>query len=252
MTTKIPNILQINGICLDGTKALPNTCSVKKIGEIFKALRDAAGYTQLDVGKAIGVSDETISRIESGKIPSKGNTVARLAEYYGETLSSIRDRALGKTAPPERIPGNFTIRRIAGVAATDFNSDFEVDLMNEEGVPGYLYPFPMQDPMVLRVVGASMTNDNSRDSIEEGDDVVFANALEEEVRDGELVVARHLVKETQTVKILRRPPALAKRALIQLAPLNPNPRFKPIDIAADQVALRIVKVVVRYRYKAQP
>lgn len=245
MTSLIPKLLQKHGICLDGRLEPPKTCAVKKIGEIFRNLRDARGLTQLDVANALGVSDETISRIESGKLPSKGNTLARLAEHYNSNLETVRLLAAGKEGGEvvDRIPGNFTIRRISGVAATDFSSDFEVDLMNEEGVPGYLYPFPMQDPMVLRVVGSSMSYDG-RDSIEEGDDVIFANGLEEEIADGEIVVARHRAKETQTVKVLRRLPKTRK---LQLVPLNP--KFKPIEIAADQVDLRVVKVVVRYRYK---
>jgi transcriptional regulator with XRE-family HTH domain len=209
-----------------------------KLNIVIRLARELAakpGWSQAKVARHIGTNAGHLSNILSGKTEPHDSTLDRFeAKLY---------QALGGH-PPEVIPGNFFIRRVSRVAATDFNSDFEVDLMNEEGVPGYLYPFPMHDPMVLRVSGKSMECDRA-ESISDGDDIIFANALEEYVPSGAIVVARHKIKDTQTVKVLQRLP----NGNLLLVPNNKSPEFRPIEISPDFVELRIMKVHVRYPYK---
>jgi hypothetical protein len=173
------------------------------------------------------------------------STAAKLATFLGIPLETLE---LGMepldALPDERepIPSNFLIRRVSRVAASDFTSEFEVNLHAEEGVPGALYPEPLQDPQLLLVVGDSM-RDNTPDSIEDGDEVLFGNALEEDIPDGELVVALNLETSTQVVKRVKYLPHKMVRLISQ------NPKYKPIDLMAENVVLRRVLMVIKHRYK---
>ena len=61
-------------------------------GEEIKEIRKAHGYTQVQVAKATGIPQNTISWIESGKgIPNIQQCVL-LADFYGITLDELVGR----------------------------------------------------------------------------------------------------------------------------------------------------------------
>lgn len=61
----------------------------------LKRLRNTHGLTQLDLGKAVGVSDVTISSIELGKICPRTSLVIKLAKYFDVSTDVIlREKGL--------------------------------------------------------------------------------------------------------------------------------------------------------------
>ncbi|MFT8608022.1 MAG: helix-turn-helix transcriptional regulator [Liquorilactobacillus nagelii] len=55
----------------------------------LKNLRDEHKLTQYDVGKAVGVSDVTISKIELGKIKPRVELAFKLAKYFDVSVAVI-------------------------------------------------------------------------------------------------------------------------------------------------------------------
>lgn len=55
----------------------------------LRSLRINHGITQLDLGKAVGVSDVTISSIELGKICPRTSLVIKLAKYFDVSTDVI-------------------------------------------------------------------------------------------------------------------------------------------------------------------
>lgn len=53
------------------------------IGEIFRQMRKAAGYTQADLAKMLGYSQAKISEYESGKHSPGFETIQRWADACG-------------------------------------------------------------------------------------------------------------------------------------------------------------------------
>jgi SOS-response transcriptional repressor LexA len=226
---------------------------VMTFGEKIKALMKERKLSQRAFATAADISTNTLWRVFSMESIDECNptTFQGIAAALGISPDELTWKLRGDSPslfdsppparPPLPVPGRFTIPRVSGVAATDFR-EYPVDLMNREGVPGQLYPYPSHDPMVLRVAGASMTWDHP-DSIYDGDDIIFGNALEEELAENSIVVARHLIQETQTVKRLH----YIDGETIELRPQNPT--YPSLRVRRDEVLLREVKVIVGYKYK---
>lgn len=212
-------------------------------GKILRKLIAERHMDNETFAKEAGIGTDTLYRNLRSAVPSgRFSTYVTMADALGLSPGELDAKWKGVPASEEEpTPSNFKIRMVSDVAAGDFNTQFDVNLMAEEGVPGALYPEPLQDPMLLAVVGSSMVSDGP-ESIEEGDLVLFGNALEEEIPDGEIVVARHLVRKTHQVKILKR----LAGGRVQLQPANP--KFKPIEVNAEDVDLRRVLIVIRRRY----
>jgi putative transcriptional regulator len=60
-----------------------------KPNDNLRNLRNTHGLTQLDLGKAIGVSDVTISSIELGKFCPRIPLVIKLAKYFNVSTDVI-------------------------------------------------------------------------------------------------------------------------------------------------------------------
>ena len=76
-------------------------------GALIRATRIARGLTQLDLGKAVGVSDNSVAAWEKGKLPRLA-TRKRLAEVLGLDLADLTDDASAvATVHPLRVdPGS--------------------------------------------------------------------------------------------------------------------------------------------------
>jgi hypothetical protein len=214
-------------------------------GDTLATLIRARNVTKTDFAAAAGIGEATLFRQLRSPTPiGNPSTYRAIAKALNLTPDEL-DAAWKGDDEPEPIPSNFTIRRVSGVAASDFSTQFDVDLMAEEGVPGALYPEPLEDPQLLLVVGDSMSYDGA-ETIEDGDLVLFGNAKEEHIPDGEIVVARNIVKRSHVVKRLQRQPA----GIIRL--ISNNPKYRPIDVPKEHLILRRVLIVIRNRYKRNP
>ena len=64
-------------------------------GELIRELRQSRGWSQLELSCATGVTQSTISRLESGRlIRVKRNTLERLAEGLGASVFGLRSSVL--------------------------------------------------------------------------------------------------------------------------------------------------------------
>lgn len=70
------------------------------IGQYLRAKREEAGIFQRDVAKHAGVSESTISRIESGEVLPTVDVLVRIGEYLGLDLTELLTR-LGNHAKQE-------------------------------------------------------------------------------------------------------------------------------------------------------
>lgn len=64
------------------------------IGKELKYHREANGYTQSDLAKATGISQQKISYIESGKHSPSIDLCIKLADFYGITVDELVGRDL--------------------------------------------------------------------------------------------------------------------------------------------------------------
>ena len=85
----------------------------KALGLRVKAAREGAGLNQARLAEAVGVTDETISRLERGAFEPALSTLAAVADELGLSLDVLVDRewAGGAVTPREAI-----VRRISARA----------------------------------------------------------------------------------------------------------------------------------------
>lgn len=73
------------------------------IGERIKAARDARGWSQLQLAKRAGVSQQLITRLETGKVNAT-KRIVQLAKVFGMTAEELEGHASPPTAmPPEQL-----------------------------------------------------------------------------------------------------------------------------------------------------
>lgn len=61
----------------------------RRVGAAIRSAREAEGYTQAEVARAISVSGSTLSHIEDGILACPLFTLARLAEHFDVTLDAL-------------------------------------------------------------------------------------------------------------------------------------------------------------------
>lgn len=72
-----------------------------KIGRRLRALRMSRKVTHRQLAQAVGVTEGTISNIETNKSEPSADTMARIADYLGVTMDSLRDEAPEAAVPSE-------------------------------------------------------------------------------------------------------------------------------------------------------
>jgi transcriptional regulator with XRE-family HTH domain len=88
------------------------------LGRRVREVRETVGVSQNDARKAIGVSQPTYSRIESGERPLKGDELVLLADRFGVRASAIA--------------GVAELRQRARYAARTDGSSTDMDAMREK------------------------------------------------------------------------------------------------------------------------
>ncbi len=82
------------------------------LGEKVRALRDKKGMNQKQVAEASGITQATISRVESGLVKElKSEALRRLAEALGVTMDYLVDKAENLT-PSDILSSDTTARYI--------------------------------------------------------------------------------------------------------------------------------------------
>jgi len=75
----------------------------KELGARFGALRKTAGYSQAQVSEKIGVSNETLSRLERGVQWTDFDVFVALAELYGVEFADLMAAHPGGTGGSQRV-----------------------------------------------------------------------------------------------------------------------------------------------------
>lgn len=215
---------------------------MKTLGKKIKELRKALKATQLQVGKAVGVSHVTISQWEKDETSPKGENLYKLAKvlkcevetllYGKEHAEHQNDTSLGLGNVIPAICRSKKIPVISFVRAGAWTEVFD------EFQPGFADEWRYTTAKVgdrafsLKVIGDSMTNPSGFPSIPEGSYVVVDP--DAEWSNGKVVVAK--LSDSQEVTL--------KKLVIDgpnkyLVPLNPN--YKPIIITEKCSIIGVVK-----------
>lgn len=211
---------------------------MKTLGQKIKELRKALKATQLQVGKAVGVSHVTISQWEKDETSPKGENLYKLARVlnceveellYGKLGETVfKDSALGLGNVIPSITNTKMIPVISSIHAGAWHEAYESIYAEEWRETSAKVG---NRAFCLKVIGDSMTNPSGFPSIPEGSYVIVDP--DAEVFSGNIVVAK-LVDDNEVTlkKFVQDGP---NRYLV---PLNPN--YKPIQINGN---CRIVGVV---------
>jgi excisionase family DNA binding protein len=99
----------------------------QRVGKRLRQLREAAGWSQLQLAAASGLTNEAISRLEAGRNAPLGESVRRLAlalgieparfierAPIGPTMLTLAEAATRLDVPPERVRSWLTQGLLAG------------------------------------------------------------------------------------------------------------------------------------------
>ncbi len=195
----------------------------------MKEARKAAGLTQVEVAKIIGLSQGQYSVWENGKSKVDGISISRLAELFGVTS----DYLLGKVDTPQnsvRIP-------VLGAVPAGIPLEAIEDVLDWEEIPAAMCAGG-REYFALRVTGDSMWPDYL-----EGDVVIVRKSSTCESGDVCVVYVNGYDATLKQVK-------LAENGSLTIVPKNPSypPRtFSPQEIR--ELPVSIAGVVVELRRK---
>ena len=106
------------------------------IGETIKQARIAAGLTQVELGKRLGLSKATVSQYENGKHNPKIETLQRIAAALGAEIGErlgLTEASVSQYESGKRNPKIETLQRIAAAPGVDIDELLEVEvIMNRE------------------------------------------------------------------------------------------------------------------------
>ena len=220
------------------------------VPENIKALRHKAGFSQPELAKRAGVSQQLISQLENGKnLTTK--YLPQIAAALGAAMGDIDEAYSSSTLGPAVAIGGRpayagVIQAGAFLAVDDFNQD-------PEPVPDFVTYYPGLRNVrqyAWRVRGDSM----DRAGILDGMWVVGADATDyaeryQDIENGELVVVERTrdqgAERELTVKEIRY-----YRDRYELHPNSSNPSHKPIvvphdlSVNANEEEVRVLAVVL--------
>lgn len=196
----------------------------------LKKARKAAGFTQVEIAKLIGISQNGYSYWETGKAKIDNASLAKLAALYGcstDYLLDITDDATGKVS---RIP-------VLGSVPAGIPLEAIEDVIDWEEIPGSMLAGG-REYFALQVKGDSMYP-----AYLPGDVVIVRRTPDWQTGD---VCIVYVNGYDATLKQLH----LAEDGSVTLRPLNPNypPRtFTPQEVA--ELPVTVAGVVVELRRK---
>lgn len=207
-----------------------------KINVLLKERRKEKGLTMREVARAVGVSEATVSRWESGNIANMGRSkisaLSKILNLSPAEIMGIEDEApkgsekeLFTYNPTHKIP---ILGRISA----------GLPLYADEHVEGYIYTELNGDNEYfgLRVKGDSMTAAR----ICEGDIIIVRK--QETVEEGEIAVVM-IENEDATVKRYHR-----NGNTVMLTPQSYNPEHQTQVYDLRKTNVRIIGKVIRVQY----
>lgn len=206
-----------------------------EVKDIIKNRRLELGLTMLDVAKAVGVSEGTVSRWESGEIANmRQSRIAALANVLkmspAELMGWDDDSELAQIGAIPYVPSARQIPLLGRVAAG-------MPMYAEENIEGYI-PLDRDDGhkyFGLRIHGDSMT----AAGMDDGDIIVVRQQDVIEENDIAVVLVNGY---DATVKYWHR-----QGSTVILTPKSYNPEHQPQIYDAKKVPIRVLGRVVQIR-----
>ena len=216
---------------------------VVKIGIRLKETRIERGYTQEELGKALGINKSTVQRYETGKIIKlKLPVIEAFAKYLYVNpawlvfKSDVKEPSSGLSSLPEdAMPYNPKVHKIPILGKISAG----LPLYADEHIEDYTYTELNggAEYFALRVKGDSM----NAAKINDGDILIIRR--QEKVENGEIAVVM-VNKENATVKRFKK-----DKNIVQLIPqsFNPEHNIQIYDLKSDEI--RILGKVVECKIK---
>lgn len=218
---------------------------MKNINALLKERRKEKSLTMKQVADAVGVSEATVSRWESGNIANMGRSkIYALSKVLGLSPAEI----MGIDDPQSEPQNEQTPKKQPELIPVEYNPTHKIPVLGrisaglplyaEEHIEGYVYTELNggNDYFGLRVVGDSM----NAARICEGDIIIVRQ--QEQVEDGEIAVVM-VGDEDATVKRFHR-----EGRNVFLSPQSFNPANKVQVYDLKETNIRIIGKVVRVMY----
>lgn len=192
------------------------------IGRNIKTARKSKGYSQIELGEKIGVSDKTISSWENNRNEPSIVDIQKLADALGTRKSVLID-GLDIVSEPE--PYHTSVKVYGKIAAGQPIEAIE-EVIDEIVCP--YTKFNSENLFALQVCGDSMNK-----IIQDGDYAIINK--QPTVNDGEIAAVLIDGSDATLKKFYRLPDKIA------LYPLSTNSIHKPIEITeADNIEVNIL------------
>lgn len=218
---------------------------MNKINALLRERRKEKGLTMKQVADAVGVSEATVSRWESGNIANMGRSkIYALSKILCLSPAEI----MGIDEPSKEPPKEPKNQRRPELVPVEYNPTHKIPVLGrisagmplyaEEHIEGYVYTELNggNEYFGLRVVGDSM----NAARICEGDIIIVRQ--QEQVEDGEIAVVM-AGDEDATVKRFHR-----EGRNVFLSPQSFNPANKVQVYDLKETNIRIIGKVVRVMY----
>ncbi|MBN3344876.1 helix-turn-helix domain-containing protein [Pectobacterium brasiliense] len=207
-------------------------------GTRLKSLRKDRKITQGQLGKVVGVSDVTVGYWEKDQNKPGGESLTKLAKYFGVSETFLITGNEGKPNVSPAALGAMRIPIISWVQAGNWAS--EVDARNLEGTFDYILTTEIHSisTFALNVKGKSMEPE-----FKEGDTIVIDPDICP--NPGDYVVAKNGSGEATFKKYRSRGISDDGTDIFELVPLNPD----YATLNSTQTHIIIIGVVVEHRRK---
>lgn len=207
-------------------------------GTRLKSLRKDRKITQGQLGKVVGVSDVTVGYWEKDQNKPGGESLTKLAKYFGVSEMFLITGNEGKPNVSAAALGAMRIPIISWVQAGSWAS--EVDARNLEGTFDYILTTEIHSisTFALNVKGKSMEPE-----FKEGDTIVIDPDIFP--NPGDYVVAKNGSGEATFKKYRSRGISDDGTDIFELVPLNPD----YATLSSTQTHIIIIGVVVEHRRK---
>ena len=214
---------------------------MKPINSLLKQRRKELGLTMKEVAKAVGVSEPTVSRWESGNIANMGrdkiNALSKVLQLSPTEIMGIDDKTENQPTP-ELTPVEYNpTHRIPVLGRISAG----LPLYAEENIEEYIYTELNggNEYFGLRVEGDSMNAARICDN-----DIIIVRQ-QEQVEDGEIAVVM-VGDQNATVKRFHR-----EGRNVFLTPQSYNPVHKVQVYDLKETNIRIVGKVVQVVYRME-